>query len=83
MMFADPDRPELFYHLFHPPQTPSGRAVFALSFLADRPSVVDSCAVVGWLPAEGSGEAEEAGLNDFKENGELLYSRHAFMLCKR
>lgn len=67
--FADPDRPELFYHLFRPPQT--DRAVFALSFLPETPHVADSCVVLGWLPAhvEGGGEA---GLNDFRENGELV-----------
>lgn len=69
--FADPDRPDLFYHLFRPP-TPVSRstAVFALSFLAETPATVDSCAVLGWLPAEQtSGQAGEAGLNDFRENG--------------
>ncbi|KAI0342322.1 hypothetical protein BDW22DRAFT_1407477 [Trametopsis cervina] len=60
--FADPDRPELFYHLFHPQDS---TPVFALSFLPDAPKRVDSYAVLGWLPALEGGEA---GLNDFKEN---------------
>ncbi|KAI0634286.1 hypothetical protein C8Q77DRAFT_1055182 [Trametes polyzona] len=65
--FPDPDRPDLFYHLFPAPTSiSSSTPVFAVSFLPDPPPSVLSCAVVGWLPASGSGEG--AGLNDFVEN---------------
>lgn len=68
--FPDPDRPDLFYHLFEPPTSISNEVpVFALSFLPEMPSAVDSCAVIGWLPAAAASEADQAGLNDFKENG--------------
>lgn len=43
--------------------------MFALSFLEKAPSTLDSCAVIGWLPAQTPGGEGEAGLNDFKENG--------------
>ncbi|KAI0649914.1 hypothetical protein C8Q79DRAFT_901051 [Trametes meyenii] len=65
--FPDPDRPDLFYHLFPAPTSISSSApVFAISFLPEAPPSVLSSAVVGWLPASGQGE--EAGLNDFVEN---------------
>ncbi|KAI0657512.1 hypothetical protein C8Q70DRAFT_1001854 [Cubamyces menziesii] len=65
--FADPDRPDLFYHLFPAPTSiSSSTPVFALSFLSEPPPSVLSCSVIGWLPA--SGEGEQAGLNDFVEN---------------
>ena len=68
--FPDPDRPDLFYHLFHPPSAISRTLpVFALSFIPEYPTAVDSCAVVGWLPAAAPSEAEQAWLNDFKQNG--------------
>lgn len=64
----DPDRPDLFYHLFPAPTSISASApVFALSYLPESPPSVRSCAVIGWLPAAGPGD--EAGLNDFVENG--------------
>ncbi|KAH9903381.1 hypothetical protein C8Q73DRAFT_785967 [Cubamyces lactineus] len=64
---ADPDRPDLFYHLFPAPTSiSSSTPVFALSFLPESPPSVLSCSVIGWLPA--SGEGEQAGLNDFVEN---------------
>ena len=62
---ADPDRPDLFYHLFTPPASLSASApIFALSFLSAPPTSILSAAVIGWLPA-----VEGAGLNDFVENG--------------
>ncbi|KAI0752739.1 hypothetical protein C8Q80DRAFT_472435 [Daedaleopsis nitida] len=65
--FPDPDRPDLFYHLYTPPTALSSTTpVFALSFLATPPPSLLSSSVVGWLPA--SGEGEGAGLNDFVEN---------------
>ncbi|KAI8989112.1 hypothetical protein BD414DRAFT_439655 [Trametes punicea] len=65
--FPDPDRPDLFYHLFPAPTSISSSVpVFALSFLSEPPPSVLSSAVVGWLPAHGEGG--QAGLNDFVEN---------------
>ncbi|KZT28190.1 hypothetical protein NEOLEDRAFT_1087166 [Neolentinus lepideus HHB14362 ss-1] len=67
--FSDPIRPDLFYHLLHPPN-PLSRAVpaFALSFLSNRPPTPISSTIIGWLPAQAPGEEAEAGLNDFTEN---------------
>ncbi|EPQ51902.1 hypothetical protein GLOTRDRAFT_80907 [Gloeophyllum trabeum ATCC 11539] len=65
--FADPTRPDLFYHLLPPPTPLSPTApAFALSFLPSPPPSATSCTIIGWLPAEGAGE--QAGLNDFVEN---------------
>ena len=65
----DPERQDLFYHLFEPPHELSPHnAVFALSFLSEPPSSVVSPAIIGWLPALTEGL--EAGLNDFTENCE-------------
>lgn len=68
--FPDPERPDLFYHLFEPPTDLSHTSpVFALSFLPTPPPSVRSCTVIGWLPASTPGAQEEgAGLNDFVEN---------------
>ena len=70
--FPDPDRPDLFYHLFLPPtELSESTPVFALSFLPDAPVSVVSRTVVGWLPASAAAEGEGedgAGLNDFREN---------------
>ena len=68
---SDPSRPDLFYHLV-PPPTPISPSVpaFALSFLPDMPASAASAAVLGWLPAASEeGPEQEAGLNDFRENG--------------
>lgn len=74
--FADPSRPDLFYHLLdsHSPdsstaalRTPLPLPAFALSFLEHAPRTPTSASVVGWLPAV-SGAEGDAGLNDFKEN---------------
>ncbi|TBU23553.1 hypothetical protein BD311DRAFT_673735 [Dichomitus squalens] len=73
--FADPDRPDLHYHLFTPPtQLSSEYPVFALSFLPTPPPSILSSSVIGWLPA--SGEGEGAGLNDFVENERFLAVLH-------
>ncbi|CDO77436.1 hypothetical protein BN946_scf184857.g43 [Trametes cinnabarina] len=73
--FADPDRPDLFYHLFAAPTSiSSSTPVFALSFLSEPPPSVVSAAVIGWLPA--SGEGEQAGLNDFVENERFREALH-------
>ena len=75
-IFPDPDRPDLFYHLVDPPSALSrSHPVFALSFLSDPLPTSDSCAVIGWLPAAAEAEAQEAGLNDFRENSACLYWR--------
>ncbi|KAF7798190.1 hypothetical protein EIP86_009407 [Pleurotus ostreatoroseus] len=75
--FPDPDRPDLFYHLFEPPSPLSQDIpIFALSFLSTKPAAVDSCAVIGWLPAATAGEEGGAGLNDFRENQKFLGVLH-------
>jgi hypothetical protein len=68
---SDPDRPDVFYHLFRPPTPLSSRIeAYALSFLDRPPTKLDAAAVIGWLPAESeTGSDADAGLNDFKENG--------------
>lgn len=97
--FPDPERPDLFYHLFEPPTDISHTSpVFALSFLSTPPPYVRSCTVIGWLPASAPGEKEEgAGLNDFVENRtpaplfcvrqtsslSRLYQHHFGMYCTR
>jgi hypothetical protein len=72
--FADPTRPDLHYHLVDPP-TPlsSNLPAFALSFLPAPPSN-SSSTVLGWLPAATESSDHEAGLNDFRENSERLYT---------
>ena len=70
--FADPSRPDLFYHLLDPP-TPlpdPNLPAYALSFLEKLPSTPHSPSVIGWLPAVAGAEGD-AGLNDFRENREL------------
>ncbi|TFY77743.1 hypothetical protein EWM64_g6271 [Hericium alpestre] len=65
--FADPTRPDLFYHLVPVPQSLTALAgpVFAVSILPAPPPTPDSHTIMGWLPAEAG---EDAGLNDFREN---------------
>ncbi|KAF9471101.1 hypothetical protein BDN70DRAFT_820464 [Pholiota conissans] len=91
IVFPDPHRPDLFYHLVHAP-TPLSKTLpaFALSFLDRSPSSVDSPAVIGWLPAqtyetdtpepprEGRSQPEErsAGLNDFIVNDKFVQLLH-------
>ncbi|KAI0827361.1 hypothetical protein BC628DRAFT_1318519 [Trametes gibbosa] len=71
----DPDRPDLFYHLYHAPNAISARdPIFAVAFLSDPPPSVLSAVVIGWLPASGAGE--EAGLNDFVENEQFRVLLH-------
>ena len=78
--FADPDRSDLFYHLFTPPTSlSSAHPVFALSFLLTPPPSVVSSSVIGWLPASGQGES--AGLNDFVENGAFRAGCHNILLA--
>jgi len=53
IVFPDPNRPDLFYHVVNPP-TPISKSLpaFAISFLHHSPPRVDSSTVLGWLPAE-------------------------------
>jgi len=86
IVFPDPNRSDLFYHVVNPP-TPLSKSLpaFALSFLNHTPPRVDSSTVLGWLPAEtymtdspdtpGMDHAHQtketsAGLRDFVENSE-------------
>lgn len=64
--FADPSRPDLFYHLLDDPNP----SVYALSFLSSPPLSPRSATILGWLPAvtEATTEDVDAGLNDFVEN---------------
>ena len=69
--FADPERPDLFYHLFKAPSDVSAtNHVFGLSFLETLKSKGDarSPLIIGYLPASEDGHAVKAGLNDFREN---------------
>ena len=53
IVFPDPNRPDLFYHLVNPPTAISkSLPAFALSFLNHPPPRVDSSIILGWLPAE-------------------------------
>ena len=72
-VLADPERPDLFYHLLELPSAVSAtNHVFGLSFLNTLKSRDDvwSPRIVGYLPASEGGYAIEAGLNDFRENRE-------------
>lgn len=40
---------------------------------------MDSASVIGWLPAQTLGKEDEAGLNDFQENGELSPTTTRFL----
>ena len=73
-VLADPERPDLFYHLLEPPSTVSStNYVFGLSFLDKLGSKDDaqSPRIIGYLPASEGGHAIKAGLNDFRENRKL------------
>lgn len=77
---TDPTRPDLHYHLVDPP-TPLSSSIpaFALSFLSSPPPT-NSSTVIGWLPAAATGNDDEAGLNDFKENRNLVFLASRFLL---
>ena len=73
-VLTDPERPDLFYHLFEAPSTVSTKNhVFGLSFLKTLKSKeeVRSPRIIGYLPASEGGYLVEAGLNDFRENRKL------------
>ena len=93
VVFPDPYRPDLFYHLLNPP-TPLAQTLpaFGLSFLYERPPSVDSTELIGWLPAQLSesasdseahtnveeGDEDHSTLQDFRENRECsLHDRRA------
>lgn len=70
-VFADPERPDLFYHLLEPPSAASTtNHVYGLSFLSTLKlrGDVRSPQIIGYLPASVDGRAIVAGLNDFREN---------------
>lgn len=72
-MLADPERPDLFYHLFEAPSAVyATNHVFGLSFLKNLKPGEDarSARIVGYLLATEGGHTIEAGLNDFRENRE-------------
>lgn len=70
-VLADPERPDLFYHLLEPPSAASTtNHVYGLSFLntLELRGDVRSPQIIGYLPASADGHAIVAGLNDFREN---------------
>ena len=72
-VLADPERPDLFYHLLEPPSAASTtNYVYGLSFLNTLKLRGDarSSQIIGYLPASADGRAIVAGLNDFRENRE-------------
>ncbi|KAF9568945.1 hypothetical protein CPC08DRAFT_678513 [Agrocybe pediades] len=87
LVFADPHRPDLFYHLV-PPPTPLSRKhpAYALSFLGEEDlksginlgGVGDgrSPAVIGWLPAAQEGDGKETTLSDFVQNDNFIRFMH-------
>ncbi|KAF8814687.1 hypothetical protein BYT27DRAFT_7229259 [Phlegmacium glaucopus] len=90
IVFPDPNRPDLFYHVVNPP-TPLSKYLpaFALSFLNHTPPRVDSSTVLGWLPAETymtdspdtpdhphQTKETSAGLRDFVENSKFVTLLH-------
>lgn len=88
VVFPDPVRPDLFYHLLDPP-TPIANTIpaYGVSFLYERPPSMDSTEIIGWLPAHISESAtdSEAHINEdeddmhgFHENRECsLHDRRA------
>jgi hypothetical protein len=61
----------LYYHLVKAPKSFDAATsnVFAISYLDEPPTRVDSPTILGTLPAfEKEVDQEEPGLNDFKEN---------------
>ena len=95
IVFPDPNRPDLFYHVVNPP-TPISKSLpaFAISFLQHSPPRVDSSTVLGWLPAEtymtdspdtpGMDHAHQsketsAGLRDFVGNRECHLQQRCFL----
>jgi len=71
VVFPDPVRPDLFYHLLDPP-TPIANTIpaYGVSFLYERPSRMDSTEIIGWLPAHISESAtdSEAQMNEDEDD---------------
>ncbi|KZV75644.1 hypothetical protein PENSPDRAFT_646940 [Peniophora sp. CONT] len=75
--FPDPERADLWYHLFEPPTPASGtHRVFAVSLASTPPPTPSSSTIIGWLPAEPNSGRQEAGLNDFVENATFRHVLH-------
>ncbi|PPR06389.1 hypothetical protein CVT26_004650 [Gymnopilus dilepis] len=86
--YADPHRPDLYYHLMYAPTPASAdQPVFALSFLEVSPPDLDSATVIGWLPAvtyttdtPGTPEEQVRGheptLDDFVPNVKFVELLH-------
>jgi hypothetical protein len=73
--FSDPDRPDIFYHLLHPPNSVSdNHPVYAVSFLPSPPPTPTSATILGWLPAQTSTESSGSGLRDFVENSNAVFA---------
>ena len=71
IVFPDPNRPDLFYHVVNPP-TPLSKSLpaFAVSFLHHSPPRVDSSTILGWLPAETymTDSPDTPGMNHAHQN---------------
>ncbi|KAF9525056.1 hypothetical protein CPB83DRAFT_897333 [Crepidotus variabilis] len=87
VVFDDPHRPDLFYHLVKAPTPLSSlQPAYALSFLREPPPHVDSPVIIGWLPAQtiqetpsnaGSPTQERgASLQDFVGNPKFITFLH-------
>jgi hypothetical protein len=75
VVFPDPHRPDLFYHLLNPP-TPFAHTLpaFGLSFLYDRPPSVDATDIIGWLPAQIAESASDSEAHTDVEEGHEEHS---------
>lgn len=62
--FADPSRPDLFYHVVNGP-TPISKTLpaFAVSFSSEQPPTSSSVSIIGWLPTQENapGTTNEGG----------------------
>ncbi|KAF8899581.1 hypothetical protein CPB84DRAFT_1681168 [Gymnopilus junonius] len=84
IVYSDPNRSDLFYHLMYAPSASSQeQPIFALSFLEVAPPDLDSPAVIGWLPAqtyltdvpqtpEEQTRSQEPTLEDFVPNPKFV-----------
>ncbi|KAF7440032.1 hypothetical protein PC9H_000373 [Pleurotus ostreatus] len=73
-IFSDPDRSDLFYHLIQPPNpVSSSNPVYAVSFISTELSLLDSKAVMGWVPAGIEGEVSLIGFQENASFKEILH----------
>lgn len=74
-ILQDPLRPAIFYHLIDAPN-PLSRDLpaYAVSLLETPPAEPRSPAVMGWLLAASTQNNQEAGIQDFLENGSASLS---------